>query len=112
LVIGICFNLAYIKTGFTGCQKINFDVSKTHTFYFRAEYGDKTVQKLNLRIDTIISDLVTISNIFICVALKTVGFRVVYPCGEIHQACHSYARFTNLTFLIKNSAREKTLTAW
>ena len=26
--------------------------------YFRAEYGEKTVQKLNLRIDTIISDLV------------------------------------------------------
>lgn len=25
---------------------------------FRAEYGEKTVQKLNLRIDTIISDLV------------------------------------------------------
>jgi hypothetical protein len=29
-----------------------------HFFNFRAEYGEKTVQKLNLRIDTIISDLV------------------------------------------------------
>ena len=28
-------------------------------FRFRAEYGEKTVQKLNLRIDNIMGDLVT-----------------------------------------------------
>ena len=28
-------------------------------FHFRAEYGEKTVQKLNLRIDNIMGDLVT-----------------------------------------------------
>ncbi len=28
------------------------------SFFFRAEYGEKTVQKLNLRIDNIMNDLV------------------------------------------------------
>ena len=27
-------------------------------FFFRAEYGEKTVQKLNLRIDNVMNDLV------------------------------------------------------
>jgi hypothetical protein len=42
-----------LKTDFT---KINI----LNDLTFRAEYGEKTVQKLNLRIDTIISDLVPI----------------------------------------------------
>ena len=32
--------------------------SKCSRFFFRAEYGEKTVQKLNLRIDNIMYDLV------------------------------------------------------
>ena len=42
-----------LKTDFTNINILN-DLT------FRAEYGEKTVQKLNLRIDTIISDLVPI----------------------------------------------------
>ena len=33
-------------------------ISKCTFIFFRAEYGEKTVQKLNLRIDNIMNDLV------------------------------------------------------
>ena len=48
-------NFAYLLDIFA---RIGMSTDIYQNYFFRAEYGEKTVQKLNLRIDGIMNDLV------------------------------------------------------